>query len=89
MRGMSGLVIILVIVGALIFTGAGGKAWDNIKGLQGSCYAMIDKMGAGMAGPICDSVGRGITAVDNVVSGIGDKINLWKEQTFGSTSSGR
>jgi hypothetical protein len=88
MRGISGLIIILVIVGALCFSGAGGKLWDNVRGLDGSCYAAIERMGTSMGGPICDAVGRGIASLETVVSGIGDKINLWKEQTFGSTSSG-
>ena len=89
MRGMSGLVIILVVIGVLCFTSVGSKMWDSVKGLEGSCYSMIDKAGIpSMGAPICISVGHGIAVIDSTLSDLGTKITLWKDQTFGTTSSG-
>ena len=89
MRGMSGLVVILVVIGVFCFTSVGSKMWDSVKGLEGSCYSMIDKAGIpSMGAPICTSVGHGIAVMDGFFSDMGAKITLWKEQTFGATSSG-
>ena len=50
---------------------------------------MIDKAGIpSMGAPICTSVGHGIAVMDGFFSDMGAKITLWKEQTFGATSSG-
>lgn len=83
MRGISGL---LIIVAVLYFTGAGSWLWNNVKHLDTVCYGAVEQAGASMASPICDAVGKGVAVLDTALSGIGDKLNSWEEQTFGDTS---
>ena len=82
MRGISGLIIIIVV---LYFSGAGSWLWNNVKGLDSGCYTALERLGGTMASPICGALAHGIAVLDSTITSIGDKLDSWKQSTFGDT----
>lgn len=81
--GIGGIIIIIALI---YFTGAGTWLWNNVKQLDTNCYTSLSRTGPKLSGAICGAVSKGIGAMDNGLTSIGDKFRDWKSRVFGSAS---
>ena len=65
-----GLIGILIIIGALIYTGAGGMIEQSLQNLNQGCYNMLSSAGPSISGPAC----RGVSTLVTSINGMGDSV---------------
>lgn len=85
-----GLVGLLVIGGALYYTGMLPAAWDHIKNAGNHCYAALSGIGVG-GQSVCGAVNGVVGMIDRSVSGMGNEFSGWMgetEQQFNDSSNG-
>ena len=66
-----GLGAIIIVGGALYYTGAGEKLWIQVKSLDSSCYSVMSSLGSEIANPVCGTVSKAIHGLDGVGAEIG------------------
>lgn len=75
---------LLIIVAILYFTGAGRWLWERVKTLDQSCYAMLNEMGTGRGGEICDAITAIVGKIDetfsNGVASIKNRLDTGSQQ---------
>lgn len=80
----------LILVGAVIyFSGAGSWAVNNIKGLEGSCYSGLSRLGPQIANPVCGALSKGMDAIDAAASSVGARLDAWQKGVFGNGALGK
>jgi hypothetical protein len=55
--GSLGLIGIIVIGGALYYSGAGNWLWQQVRSLDRACYGLLSEIGTTMGSPVCDGIG--------------------------------
>lgn len=79
-----GIGVLLVIIAALYFSGAGNWALTNMRGLDAACYNGLTRLGAQFANPACAALAKGISAIDSAASNASARLEHWKESIFAS-----
>jgi hypothetical protein len=79
------LIGLIIIIAILYFTGAGSWMWERVKTLDDSCYAALSEMGTNSGGQVCEGITAVVSAIDDGVSGMLDKIRM----RFGSETQQR
>lgn len=77
----------IIVIGAIIyFSGAGSWLMTRVQALDEQCYVMLTDVGFTEANPACAALGSGLSAVDGMLVAVGDKIDGFKQNVFGTTS---
>jgi len=89
--GGIGLVGVVIIIGALYFTGAGSWMMNGLSGLSQNCATMIPNFAASIGYPVCGGVSKGVEFTDDATTRVGNFIRSIEEQfssgaRFGSLS---
>lgn len=88
-RSGMGLTGLVVVAGALYFTGAGKWMWDRMLTLEDNCYAMLAQMGTGSGSGLCAGAGATIRAIDDGVKNIAENVGGWTEGIMPSDAEDR
>lgn len=75
--------LILIVIGALYFSGAGGKMLANLQGLNTNCYAGLSRLGPQVANPICNALSKAITGIEDFSASIAQRLEQWQYNLFG------
>lgn len=70
--GGAGLVGVLLLGGALFYTGAGGWIINNMQGLSQNCFNLVPSMMANAGGVMCRGYARGVDTVEGWSQSAGD-----------------
>jgi len=83
-----GLWAIIIVGGALYYTGAGEKLWTQVKSLDSSCYSAMSSLGSEIANPVCGTVSKAIHGLDGVGRDIGNHVKAaWQKLASQFTDS--
>ena len=87
-----GLGAMIVIGGALYYTGAGEKIWTKIEGLGAGCYSAMSSLGSEISNPVCGTLSKAIHGLEVTGSEISQNAKAaWQKlagQITGSSTSG-
>ena len=86
MAGSSGCVGLLVIAGALYFSGAGNWMARQLNAINDNCYTTLSGVGAEIANPVCQGVAAGFSAADQMLMAASDKIGDMKQRILGNSN---
>lgn len=79
----SGLVI-LIVIAALYYSGAGSWMLARLKGLDSQCYAGLSQLGAQVANPVCAMIAKTSASIEQFSDSIGQRLEHWQSSIFGS-----
>lgn len=80
----NGLLVIIIIIAAVYYSGAGSWALNSMKGLDSACYSGLGRLGAQAANPVCAALAKGLSAVDDFANTVDARIERWRYGLFGS-----
>lgn len=65
---------LLIIGGALYFTGAGAWLWERTKQLDGACFQTLQQLGTGYGTPVCEGLSRLLHRAENGAAQLGSSL---------------
>ena len=84
----AGLGTVIIVGGALYYTGVGEKLWTQIKSVDSKCYSVMGSLGSEIANPVCATVSKAIHGLDGVGSDIGNNVKAaWQKLASQFTDS--
>lgn len=78
----SGL-LILIIIAALYFSGAGSWMLRSLKGLDSQCYAGLSQLGAQVANPVCAMIAKTSASITEFNDSVGQRLQRVQQSLFG------
>lgn len=84
----SGL-LILIVIAALYFSGAGSWMMRSLKGLNSNCYSGLSQLGPQVANPVCAMVAKASAGIEEFAASIGQRLERWQSGVFGTDGVGR
>ena len=79
----NGFLVIIIIIAAIYYSGAGSWALNSMKGLDSACYSGLNRLGAQAANPVCALLSKGLSAVDDFAGTVSARIERWQNGLFG------
>lgn len=64
--GSAGILTLLIVAGALYYSGAGSWMWQRIQGLGTNCYSALASAGSAIANPVCRGLSQAVEAGDHL-----------------------
>jgi hypothetical protein len=83
-----GVGALLLVIALLYFSGASNWLWSRVQGLDTQCYSALMRVSPKMSNPICGSLAKGMAAISDVSTNIGEHITRWKNRLMGSSFTG-
>ena len=87
-HGGIGLGGLLVVLGLLYFTGAGGWLWERVKHFDNQCHEALIEIGTSIGGAFCDGFGKAVEAIDRQVTGAGEGLGGLRARLSGMLGAG-
>jgi hypothetical protein len=85
-RGGGSLTGLLIIIGVLVFTDAGGWLWNKVRQLGSDCYVGIGNLSPEIAQPVCNGVAVTIEAMADLGNTIDFKLDFWRQRIVGESN---
>lgn len=79
-----GILIFLILIAGIYYSGAGNWALNRMRGLDEACYNSLVRIGAQFASPACGALAKGITVIDTFTSNASSRLEHWKDSIFAS-----
>lgn len=75
--GGSGILVMILMIGVLWYSGAGGWMWQRVQRFGDDCYGMVAQLGVSAANPVCGGVTKAIAAMDSAGQRLSAQIHGW------------